>query len=909
VPEEPVFERARTAEEMRLNEAREKGVPWKQWGPYLSERQWGTVREDYSENGDAWNYFTHDQARSRAYHWGEDGLAGFSDDHQRLCFAVALWNGKDPILKERLFGLTNSEGNHGEDVKEYYYYLDSTPTHSYMKYLYKYPQNAYPYSDLVETNRRHGRKDWEYELLDTGIFNEDRYFDVFVEYAKAAPSDILIRISLCNRGPEAASLHVLPTLWFRNSWTWWPDQPKPSLRRRPGENTVTIETSHADLGGFFLHCDGNPNLLFTENDTNNERIFGKPNAMPYVKDAFNNYLLAGRQEAVNPNQIGTKAAAHYQVNIGAGETGLIRLRLSNTRSRNPFGRQFDQIIEDRRREADWFYRAITPVRVGEDAANVMRQALGGMLWSKQHFFYDTDKWLEEHGADPMRPTPRQVRNREWFHVIGDHVISMPDKWEYPWFAAWDLAFHTLALSTVDIDFAKQQLDLLLRQMYLHPTGQIPAYEWNFSDVNPPVQAWATIFLYRMEQALRGKTDLSFLKRVFGRLTSNFGWWVNRKDRFGRSLFEGGFLGLDNIGVFDRSAPLPTGGHLEQADGTAWVALFCQNMLEIAFELAAHDATYEELASNYAMEFLFIARAMNAIGPEGMWDEEDGFYYDVLRLPDGTATRLKVRSMVGLLPLCATTVIEKWQRERVPTLTTTIYERWRRMPELHESIHPTGPGHLGIAERGIMGLVNENRLRRILTRMLDENEFLSAYGIRSLSRYHAEHPYVFNAGGQEYRVTYLPAESDTGMFGGNSNWRGPIWMPVNALIIRALLHYYAYYGDNFKIECPTGSGNLMNLFEVAREIANRLTRIFLRDETGRRPVFGGAEKFQRDAHWRDHLLFYEYFHGDNGAGLGASHQTGWTGVVAVLIEIFSKLDPRTLLAAGPGAAFGREIETA
>jgi len=909
VPEEPVFERARTAEEMRLNEAREKGVPWKQWGPYLSERQWGTVREDYSENGDAWNYFTHDQARSRAYHWGEDGLAGFSDDHQRLCFAVALWNGKDPILKERLFGLTNSEGNHGEDVKEYYYYLDSTPTHSYMKYLYKYPQNAYPYSDLVETNRRHGRKDWEYELLDTGIFNEDRYFDVFVEYAKAAPSDILIRISLCNRGPEAASLHVLPTLWFRNSWTWWPDQPKPSLRRRPSENTVTIETSHADLGGFFLHCDGNPNLLFTENDTNNERIFGKPNAMPYVKDAFNNYLLAGRQEAVNPNQIGTKAAAHYQVNIGAGETGLIRLRLSNTRSRNPFGRQFDQIIEDRRREADWFYRAITPVRVGEDAANVMRQALGGMLWSKQHFFYDTDKWLEEHGADPMRPTPRQVRNREWFHVIGDHVISMPDKWEYPWFAAWDLAFHTLALSTVDIDFAKQQLDLLLRQMYLHPTGQIPAYEWNFSDVNPPVQAWATIFLYRMEQALRGKTDLSFLKRVFGRLTSNFGWWVNRKDRFGRSLFEGGFLGLDNIGVFDRSAPLPTGGHLEQADGTAWVALFCQNMLEIAFELAAHDATYEELASNYAMEFLFIARAMNAIGPEGMWDEEDGFYYDVLRLPDGTATRLKVRSMVGLLPLCATTVIEKWQRERVPTLTTTIYERWRRMPELHESIHPTGPGHLGIAERGIMGLVNENRLRRILTRMLDENEFLSAYGIRSLSRYHAEHPYVFNAGGQEYRVTYLPAESDTGMFGGNSNWRGPIWMPVNALIIRALLHYYAYYGDNFKIECPTGSGNLMNLFEVAREIANRLTRIFLRDETGRRPVFGGAEKFQRDAHWRDHLLFYEYFHGDNGAGLGASHQTGWTGVVAVLIEIFSKLDPRTLLAAGQGAAFGREIETA
>jgi len=909
MPEQPRVERARTAEEGRLDEARERGVPWKQWGPYLSERQWGTVREDYSENGDAWNYFTHDQARSRAYHWGEDGLAGFSDDHQRLCLAIALWNGKDPILKERLFGLTNSEGNHGEDVKEYYYYLDSTPTHSYMKYLYKYPQNAYPYSNLVETSRRRGRSDWEYELLDTGIFNGDKYFDVFVEYAKAAATDILIQISLSNRGPAAATLHVLPTLWFRNTWTWWPDQPKPSLRQKPGENTVTIEALHADLGGFLLHCDGRPNLLFTENETNNERLFGTQNASPYVKDGINNCVVAGRQEAVNPTQIGTKAAAHYQLDIGAGETGLIRLRLSNTVSRNPFGRQFDQIIKQRRGEADAFYQAVTPSRVSEDAANVMRQALAGMLWSKQHFFYDTDKWLEEHGADPMRPSPRQVRNREWFHVIGNHVISMPDKWEYPWFAAWDLAFHTLALSSVDIDFAKEQLDLLLRQMYLHPTGQIPAYEWNFSDVNPPVQAWATVFLYRMEQALRGNTDLSFLKRMFGRLASNFGWWVNRKDRFGRSLFEGGFLGLDNIGVFDRSAPLPTGGHLEQADGTAWVALFCQNMLEIAFELAASDPTYEELASNYAMEFLFIARAMNAIGPQGMWDEEDGFYYDVLRLPDGTATRLKVRSMVGLLPLCATTVIEKWQRERVPTLTTTIYERWRRMPELHESIHPTGPGHLGIAERGIMGLVNENRLRRILTRMLDENEFLSAYGIRSLSRYHAGHPYVFSAGGQEYRVSYLPAESDTGMFGGNSNWRGPVWMPVNALIIRALLHYYAYYGDNFKIECPTGSGKLMNLFEVASEIANRLTRIFLRDEAGRRPVFGGAEKFQRDPYWRDHLLFYEYFHGDNGAGLGASHQTGWTGVVAVLIEIFGKLNPQALLAAGQGAAFGREMDTA
>ena len=899
-------ERGKTAEELRLDEAREKGVPWKQWGPYLSERQWGTVREDYSENGDAWNYFTHDQARSRAYHWGEDGLAGFSDDQQRLCFALALWNGADPILKERLFGLTNSEGNHGEDVKEYYFYLDSTPTHSYMKYLYKYPQNSYPYGDLIETNRRRGRDGWEYELLDTGIFNDDRYFDVSVEYAKATATDILIQISVANRGREPAQLHVLPTLWFRNTWTWWPEQPKPSLRQKPEENTVTIDTSHADLGGFLLRCDGNPQLLFTENDTNNERLFGTPNATPYVKDGINNCVVSGRQEAVNPSQTGTKAAAHYQLDIGGGETAVIRLRLS-TGSRNPFGGQFDQIVEQRRREADEFYRAITPARVGEDAANVMRQALAGMLWSKQYFFYDTDRWLEEHGYDAMRPTPRQVRNREWFHMIGDHVISMPDKWEYPWFAAWDLAFHTLALATVDIDFAKEQLDLLLRQMYLHPTGQIPAYEWNFSDVNPPVQAWAAIFLYRMEQAVRGQTDLDFLKRVFGRLAQNFGWWVNRKDRFGRSLFEGGFLGLDNIGVFDRSAPLPTGGHLEQADGTAWVALFCQNMLEIAFELAAQDPTYEELAANYAMEFVLIARAMNEIGPDGMWDEEDGFYYDVLRLPDGTATRLKVRSMVGLLPLCATTAVDKWQRDRVPRLTAAVQERLRRMPELRESIHETGPGHLGVAERGIMGLVNQNRLRRILTRMLDENKFLSPYGIRSLSRYHAEHPYVFSAGGQEYRVSYLPAESDSGMFGGNSNWRGPIWMPVNALIIRAMMHYFSYYGDNFKIECPTGSGNLMNLFEVAREIASRLTRIFLRDEGGQRPVFGGAEKFQNDPYWRDNLLFYEYFHGDNGAGIGASHQTGWTGLVAPLIEIFGHLDAQTFLEGGRAAAFGREKE--
>ncbi len=653
----------------------------------------------------------------------------------------------------------------------------------------------------------------------------------------------------------------------------------------------------------------NPQLLFTENETNNERLFGTPNRTPYVKDGIGNYVVAGQQAAINPERTGTKAAAHYQVEVGAGATAVIRLRLTDTASGAPFGPRFEEVLQQRRHEADAFYRAIAPPGLSADAANVMRQALAGMLWSKQYFFLDADKWLEEHGVDPMRPSSRQIRNSEWFHLIGDHVISMPDKWEYPWFAAWDLAFHALALSTVDIDFAKQQLDLLLDQLYLHPSGQIPAYEWNFSDVNPPVQAWAAIFVFRMEQALRGRTDIDFLKGVFGKLTSNFGWWVNRKDRFGKSLFEGGFLGLDNIGVFDRSAPLPTGGHLEQADGTAWVALFCQNMLEIVFELAAHDHTYEKLATNYAIELLLIARAMNGIGPDGMWDEEDGFYYDVLRLPDGSATRLKVRSMVGLLPLCATTAIEKEQRERVPRLTEQMAERMRRMPELRESIHPTGPGHFGVAERGIIALVNEQRLRRILTRMLDENEFLSPYGIRSLSRYHAEHPYVFSAGGQEYRVGYLPAESDSGMFGGNSNWRGPVWMPVNALIIRALMHYFAYYGDNFRIECPTGSGNLMNLFEVAREIADRLARIFLRDANGRRPVYGGAETFQRDPHWRDHLLFYEYFHGDNGAGLGASHQTGWTGVVAGLIEIFGRLDAETFLAGGRTSAFGRGKESA
>jgi Glycosyl hydrolase family 63 C-terminal domain len=894
-------------EQIRLQEA-PKGTPWKKWGPYLSERQWGTVREDYSENGHAWEYFTHDAARSRAYHWGEDGLAGISDDQQFLCFSVGLWNGKDPILKERLFGLTNSEGNHGEDVKEYYFYLDNTPTHSYMKYLYKYPQAAFPYEDLLANSRRRNRGDFEYELLDTGIFNEDRYFDVFVEYAKGTPEDILIQISVSNRGPDDATLRVLPTLWFRNTWSWWQDTPKPSLRQLEVNGDFrAVAASHPQLGDRYLYCEGDVALLFTDNETNNQRLFGTPNTSPYVKDGVNNYVVSGKQNEINPEHEGTKVSADYQLSVPAGQTATIRLRLTDIppeRLKNPF-KTFDETMRTRRREADEFYKEVVPPRVSKDEALVMRQAMAGMLWSKQYFEFDLKKWLDEHGVDPLRFGARQIRNSDWSHMVNAQVISMPDKWEYPWYAAWDLAYHAMALSAVDVDFAKDQLDLMLQEFYLHPTGQIPAYEWNFSDVNPPVHAWATIFLYRTEQALKGEGDVEFLKRSFGKLMLNFSWWVNRKDRFGKNLFEGGFLGLDNIGVFDRSAPLPTGGHLEQADGTAWVSLFCQNMFEIAVELAANDPSFQDLATKFAEHFLWIARSMNQVGPDGMWDEEDGFYYDVLRFPDGRATRLKVRSMVGLLPLCATTVIEPSQRERVPRVTEVLTERVRRMPDLIDSIHPTGPGYLGYGDRGIAALVNQQRLRRILSRMLDENEFLSPYGIRALSRYHAEHPYIFILNGQEYRVNYLPAESNTGMFGGNSNWRGPIWMPVNALLIRALLSFYLYYGNDFKVECPTGSGRQMNLFEVSREIANRLIRIFLRDKSGRRPVYGGTEKFQTDPHWKDYLLFYEYFHGDNGAGLGASHQTGWTGLVGKLIQLFGRVDAEQVLARGKAAAFAEK----
>ncbi|HTL57741.1 MAG TPA: hypothetical protein VL361_18790 [Candidatus Limnocylindrales bacterium] len=891
-------------ETQRLAEARDPKTPWKKWGPYLSERQWGTVREDYSENGNAWDYFSHDQARSRAYHWGEDGLAGISDDRQRLCFALALWNGKDPILKERLFGLTNSEGNHGEDVKEYYFYLDSTPTHSYMKYLYKYPQGAYPYDELLKTNRERNRQEFEYELLDTGVFDQNRYFDVFVEYAKESPEDVLVQITIHNRGPDAAQIHVLPTLWFRNRWSWGKNNPRPSLQMVAGKSGV-VRATEERLGERYFYCDGKHALLFTENETNAKRLFKAENRTPFVKDGINNFVVQGQKDAVNPKQTGTKVAAHYHLTVPAGKTEMVRLRLTpvgpNGKADNLFGKRFDEIMAARQKEADEFYASVIPRSLEADAANVMRQALGGMLWSKQYFYYDVNRWLEEHSCDPYQPgSKRAPRNEHWHHMYNADVISMPDKWEYPWYAAWDLAFHVLPLTLVDRDFGKQQLDLMLSENYLHPNGQIPAYEWNFGDVNPPVHPWATIFTYRLEKAVTGKGDTQWLERSFQKLLLNFTWWLNRKDRAGKNAFEGGFLGLDNIGVFDRSSPLPTGGYLEQADGTAWMALFSLNMLEMAIELSLHDPTYADMAAKFVQHFVSIASATVHAGNNcGMWDEEDGFFYDVLRLPDGQAHRLKVRSMVGLLPLCAVTVFEGEFRKKYPEVMERLKGFMEARPELRTFIHdPVKVGHAG---RRLGAIMDETKLRRVLAKMLDENEFLSPYGLRALSRFHAEHPYTFNVGGQEYSVPYLPGESDTGMFGGNSNWRGPIWMPVNALIIRALLQYYAFYGNDFKVECPTGSGRQMNLYEVAEELSRRLASIFLKDGQGRRPVNGGAQKFKNDPDWRDCIQFYEYFHGDNGAGLGASHQTGWTGVIARAMHLFASTNSEQVLELGKLAA--------
>jgi hypothetical protein len=899
------------AERERLDEARTQSVPWKKWGPYLSERQWGTVREDYSEGGDAWDYFSHDQARSRAYRWGEDGIAGISDDQQRLCFALALWNGEDPILKERLFGLTNSESNHGEDVKEYYFYLDSTPTHSYMKYLYKYPQAEFPYSQLVEISRRRRRTEYEYELLDTGIFRENRYFDVFIEYAKHSPEDLLIQITSCNRGPESATLHLLPTLWFRNQWSWSQSGDRPVLQRIDNAaGASVVKAADKKLGERYLYCMGDVLLHFTENETNTQRLFGAPNRTPYVKDGIHNYVVEGRHEAVNPVGTGTKVAAHYTMTIAPGQSSTLQLRLADTtpggfagngRAAGPFGSSYDEVFRARRSEADEFYKSITPASLTPDEANVYRQALAGMLWSKQFYHYDVDKWLEERGSDIFKPNRKAApRNELWHHMYNGDVISMPDKWEYPWYAAWDLAFHVLALTLVDPDFGKEQLSLMLSDRYLHPNGQIPAYEWNFGDVNPPVHAWATAFTYRLEKSQKGEGDIVWLKKCFQKLLLNHAWWVNRKDRSNRNVFEGGFLGLDNIGVFDRSAPLPTGGYLEQADGTAWMCLYCENMLEIAVELAMTDSGYADMAVKFVEHFFWIASSMANLGSEaGMWDDEDGFYYDVLRLPNGQAQRLKVRSMVGLLPLCAATVFQGELIAKYPEIRERLLRFLETRPEIRAAIHD--PVQKGVAGRHLASILDETKLRRVLAKMLDENEFLSEFGIRSLSRFHAEQPYVIHVGGQEYRVAYLPAESDTGMFGGNSNWRGPIWMPVNGLIIRALLQYYMFYGDDFTVECPTGSGCMMTLYQVAEELSRRLENIFLKDEHGQRPIYGGTQKFQHDPHWRDLILFYEYFHGDNGAGLGASHQTGWTGIVARMMHLFATMTPEQVLLRGKLAA--------
>ncbi len=879
-----------TAEERRLSVAA-GAAAWKKWGPYLSERQWGTVREDYGANGDAWTYLSHDLSRSFAYRWGEDGLAGISDDKQTLCFALALWNGRDPILKERLFGLTNPEGNHGEDVKEYYFYLDSTPTHSYMRYLYKYPQLPFPYRELVETNAGRSRHDFEYELIDTGIFRDDQYFDLFVDYAKAGPEDVLIEISAHNRGGEAATLHLLPTLWFRNTWRQ-KRIARPQIRLAAGEQTALSATSAA-LGEYLLHCEPGATFLFADNETNLARWRGQDGPQDgqgprYFKDGINNYVVDGAKKGINPQQVGTKAAAHYCFEIPGEESRTLRLRLASASIAHDdgvLGRRFSRVMETRKREADDFYAEVIPASFSADRRAVMRQSLAGMLWSKQFYDYDVDAWLTAHGATPSGKTNGCGRNADWAHMVNDDVISMPDKWEYPWYAAWDLAFHAVPLGLVDPAYAKKQLLLLLKESYLHPNGQVPAYEWNFGDVNPPVHAWAAYFLYQLDRRRTGQGDLDFLRSIYNKLLINFTWWVNRKDHQGRNVFEGGFLGLDNVGVFDCSTPLPRGGHLEQTDGTAWMAFYAQAMLQISLELAIEDRSYVDMALKFFDHFVWIASSMIQIGGPGeMWNEEDGFFYDVLRTPDGKARQLKVRSIVGLLPLCTAAAIDEQLVAALPELQQRA--RWfaSHRPHLVSNIHdPRRPGY---RDRRLLSLLSEERLRRVLAHVLDENEFLSPFGIRSLSRYHLQHPYTLNLDGQEISVGYQPAESDSALFGGNSNWRGPIWMPVNALLIKALINYYAYYGPSFRVEYPTGSGHRASLYEVAKGLTERLARIFLRDKSGRRPLYGSAPKLSDDPLWRDHLLFYEYFQGDNGAGIGASHQTGWTGLIASLLHYFA-----------------------
>ena len=898
------------AERQRLDEAGTRGVCWGRWGPYLSERQWGTVREDYSGGGDAWSSFTHDQARCRAYRWGEDGLAGFSDDRQRLCLALGLWNGRDPILKERLFGLTNADGNHGEDVKECYFYLDATPTSSYLKMLYKYPQAEFPYAELVAANRGRGKSDPEYELLDTGVFDGNRYFDVAVEYAKATPEDLLMQVTVHNRGPDDAELHALPTLWFRHTWSWAGGEERPSLRTVTDLRGVSaVRAEHSELGTRWLYADQAVPVLVTGNETNNERVFGSANETRYVKDGIDRAVVHGDGAAIDPGGAGTKAALHYVLAVRAGASATLRVRLTDTERVQP-GRvgsadgpfaDFDELMCTRRGEADEFWAGVLAGDLTGDERLVIRQALAGMLWSKQYYALDVERWLAEHGADPLGGGT-WLRNHDWRHLIAEDIISMPDKWEYPWFAAWDLAFHAVALAVVDVAFAKQQLGLLLNRRYLHPNGQLPAYEWNFSDVNPPVHAWATLFVYEIEKAATGNGDRAFLENAFQKLMKNFSWWLNRKDADNRNIFQGGFLGLDNIGVFDRSAPLPTGGWIDQADGTAWMALYCQNMLQIALELARETPVYLEQAQALLENLAWIAAATNHVGPDGisLWDEQDGFFYDVLRRPDGSSIPLKVRSIVGLMPLAAATVVDSAVRTDFPQFVEGAAEFLARHPAVTAALW--GQGRQARATGPVLfALFDETRLRRILARMLDEEEFLGPHGIRSVSRWHAEHPYVIDVGGQEYRVGYRPAESDTGMFGGNSNWRGPVWFPINVMLIRALLNLHVFFGDKFRVECPTGSGRQLNLYEVAREISDRLTGTFLKDAGGRRPVHGGQPLLQTDPHWRDLVLFYEYFHGDNGAGIGASHQTGWTGTVALLPLLFRGINAERLLTRGRGAS--------
>lgn len=878
-----------TEEGKRLLDTRLGNASWRQWGPYLSERQWGTVREDYSPKGTAWEYFPHDHARSRAYRWGEDGLAGICDIKQRLCFALALWNGKDAIIKERLFGLSGPQGNHGEDVKEYYFYVDNTPTHAYMKHLYKYPQKAFPYDDLIATNHSRNRLQPEYELLDTGIFDENRYFDVFTEYAKSSCEDLLIRFTIANRGPETAQLYLLPTVWFRNTWDWSLDKPKPLLQLIDKGTMKVVHIFHDELGQYSLYCDGADEVLFTENETNNERIFNVPNKSPYVKDSINNYFTKGDQNGINSSNQGTKASVIYQLQIAPQEEQVIKLRLSNDNSIvSPFDREFDEMFAQRKKEADDFYHHVTPYPLDQDMRSVQRQAFAGLLWNKQCYHYNVHTWLKGDPTQPLPPDQRKHgRNARWIHLDAYDIFSMPDKWEYPWFAAWDLSFHTVSLAMIDPDFAKQQLLLLTREWYMAPDGQIPAYEWKFSDVNPPVQAWATMRVYQIEDNMYGRNDRFFLERMFQKLLLNFTWWVNRKDVEGRNIFEGGFLGLDNIGAFDRSLGPPSGGTLEQPDATAWMGMYCINCLQIALELAEQDDVYEDIATKFFEHFVYIAHAINCVKGEsnGLWDVENGFYYSVVVFPDGKALNLKEDNMTGIIPLFVVGTNDPHTGQKFPNYRDRFHWFVHHRQDLTQHIADlTKPG---VEERVLLAFTDTVKLTRILQKVLDENQFFSPYGIRSVSKQLKEHPFTIKLGNKEFRLDYEPAESTTPLFGGNSNWRGPIWFPLNFLLLESLQKFHYYYGDNLQVECPTGSGKMANLWDVSVDITHRLINIFLKDKEGHRPVYGGIHKFQNDPYWRDYILFHEYFHGDNGAGLGASNQTGWTGLVAKLIHQYGK----------------------